>query len=762
MVWLLVLACAQASAPADAGEPFIAIRGDCIDLPFYLGCDLYHGRWAPYAAEEAGTDGWFHDRDGWRQRFETWAARSMNALMLQHPHPFPAFIDYPEYPEAAYFSPEHVRANAEMLRWIIDTAAEYGVTLYFLTWNEWVPRGYADAHDVPMMGPGTEESAALNAYSYSAFFRRFPDAKLITMAGESPPGCVEFVRENVIEPLATLPEPPAVTFWTWCSYPEDVSYVLEGYPGETSIMHYLQYEQLFAPMVDPRVGMTSHACGDRPMLTIGGLGTATGQLYWSDPFYIRDIIRTAPKNNVAGIFFMGLDSWSWVSDKWIGWEALARYWLDPYRGDDRGYWEERINRELGPDVPADAVLDAYIHASGIPTRMLALTHSQSDIFRPQYGLPLVFYLGMPTLSTYVFENHEAIDDQGRLSPRLGLTWPNPGWGEDVLGVRDYVLTEPRSWPAGATKPLDIADELEDHGRTVLAGLDRWPEHPRVLEMNAWLGLHVADKIRAAVAWQRWAIGEADPTDVLDPLDSSIAHFHRYAQVGDELYPRSFGQVTKNYLTKPPPWTNLDLWRSYRHVDEYSFGEWASRFERERRLIADAMADGRVELPYEADLAPPIQGEMVAGIAEDGPWGGFRLIDAAPSGVASMAGGRLICEQDGTHADFYFPFVTDPEELPLQPGTRYQLNFRYQILRVGEEHPLKMSTAARTTEGTWRRDVGLRFFEGPPGTAGNLMIQFTPEEFEDYYVYLSLQGDGAVAVSNVQLLRESPDEGPEGG
>jgi len=758
--------------PTKLSEPLVALRGDYIDLPFYLGCDLYDGRWRWHKDIEGSPTSWFHDRAAWTQRFRTYARRRLDAIFLQHPHPFPAFLTYPEHPEAAYFDEATVARNAETLRWLIDEAARYGVKLYLETWNEWIPRGYAQAHQLPQEAPGTPESAALNRYSYAEFFRRFPGmGGLVTMAAESPPGCVEFVRDNVVKPLAELPHPPKILFWTWCCYPEDANTVLDGYPGPTEIMHYLQYEQLFKPMVDPRVGRMSRACGGRPVTVLGGLGTATGQLYWGDPFIIRDILRDAPRNNVNGVVFCGLDSWQWVSDKWIGWEALARYWWDPSRDDTDGYWERRIADVLGDPAFGKPLLSAYTHASAVPMRLLCLLHSQSDVFRPQYGLALVFYLGMPTLSTYVFENHTHLDEQGRLAPRMGLTWPNPDWGEKVVGVVDFVAAEKGGEKVQGTTPLAIADELGRHAKAIRQareemlplrdrcswGPERFDTLLGVLQMNELLARHNAAKIRAAVAWERWDVGAGPAEAVLPPVDESVSAFAEYAQVAEKLYPNMTYGAKRNVLTKPIPWTNLDLWNHYIYDPSYRFSEYAQRLRRERELIASALAEGRHELPYEPDLLPPVQGETIAGIDRNGPSGGLKLNQFPPKATARMENGRLVCDYQATRADFYFPFVTDTKECPLQRGVRYEVIFRYEALRVGEKDPLVLSFGARTTEGTWHRDVGDRYFFVRKGTTGEIRTQFVPQDFDDYYVYFSMNGDGTVAVEDVRLVRGPKEE-----
>jgi len=752
----------------EVSEPLVGLRGDQVDLPMYLGCDLYDGRWRWHKSKEADPSSWFHDRAGWTARFELYARRRMNTVLFGHPHPFPAFITYPDAPEAAYFDDATVARNCETLQWLIDEGRRYGVRFYFLTWNEWVPRGYAEAHGIPQEGPGTPESAAINRYSYAELYRKFPGlGGLVTMAAESPPGCVEFVRDNVVAPLGQLEHPPEIIFWTWCSYPEDVNTVLGGYPGKTQVQHYLQYEQLFKPMIDPRVGRTSEACGGRPVVILGGLGTATGMLYWSDPLYIRDIMRDVPKQHVGGVFFGGLDSWWPTSDKWIGWEALARYWWDPFREDPPGYWQRRIEDVVGPGY-GDDLLSAYTSASAIATRFLCLVHSQSDVFRPQYGIPLVFYLGMPTLSTYVFENHEYIDDKGRLAPRMGLTWPNPDWGEKVVGIVDYVAARQRGERPEGTTPLDIAQELEDHAEATLAAVARLAplsDNCRlgakwgiaacdVLSFTAHLGLHEAAKIRAALAWESWRVGAGTPDAVLRYLDESLAEWRLYAGLGAKLYPGEWG-TRRNVLTKPFPWTNLDLWRHYAYEPRWTFAQWTKRYERERELVAAALADGRAELPYELDLTTPLEGDVIAGFDGKDAFGGFVINSFPPNATATVENGRLVCDQAGGPTSFYFPMRTDPAACPLERGVMYEMSFRYEVLRAGEDAPPAFSFGARTTEGTWRKDVGARYFFGGAGTAGTIKTQFTPADYDDYYAYISIGASGRIAISDLKLVRARP-------
>ncbi|UCH35738.1 MAG: hypothetical protein JSV65_05135 [Armatimonadota bacterium] len=769
----------QAGAPPtkpSISSPALKLRGDSLDFPFHLGNDLYDGRWRHHANIEHSADSWWLDRGHWEWRLKRCADLRMNALLLCHPHPFPALIDLPEHPEAAYFEPAHLERLQRHFRWILDEAEQYGVRIYLLTWNIWTSPGFAEAHDIAQEGTDSPLVRAYTRACYRRLFETYPKlAGVMTMAGEAPPGCVAFVRDAIVGGLNELAAPPELLYWIWCSYPEDAQVIFDEYKGPASLVHYLQYEQLFRPQADPRIRRASEALGGVPVITLGGLGTATGWLYWSDPYYIREIMADLPRQNGAGCFFQGLDSFGWVAEKWLGWEALGRYWWNPSRPREDDFWRMRIAKRYGVTDVADDFLAASIEASSIPTRLLALLHRQTDHFMPQFGLPLVAYLGLPTLSTYVFENHEGIDEKGRLVPRLGLTWPNPDWGERVVGVRDFVAGK-----TDGTTPVQIADELERSAKDVLdrvrrmrgsadavtCGAEKWSRMLDQMEMNGHLGVHTAAKIRAAVAWARWRKGSADADDVLVPLRESVGAMEKMADAAARIYPGIEISTWRPGISRPPPWTNLQIWQTDRYR-KHDFSDSAAMFRRELEWIEGELSAGYPQplLPFEDDLAPkPPDARLVLRWdcgAE--PPQGLRMNSFPPDAVARIAAGdapaplarkRLVAEH--RKDDFWFPLTTDPQTLPLRIGKSYWVSMDYWIISDAEELGEWLSAGARTTEGGWRNDIGARYMGGPAGTRGKITLTFAPETWDDFYVYVSIHGAARVELDNVEIWEGSSD------
>ncbi|MGQ9731561.1 MAG: hypothetical protein ACUVX8_09850 [Candidatus Zipacnadales bacterium] len=52
-----------------------------------------------------------------------------------------------------------------------------------------------------------------------------------------------------------------------------------------------------------------------------------------------------------------------------------------------------------------------------------------------------------------------------------------------------------------------------------------------------------------------------------------------------------------------------------------------------------------------------------------------------------------------------------------------------------------------------REMVVRYFGGPAGTTGEIRTQFTPKEYDDYYVYPSMNGEGTIALEEVRLIEE---------
>ncbi len=792
----LAAAARPQAAPARARQ--IEMRGTVSQLPFWLGTTMYGNQWK---VDVEGSN-WWYDKGHWNRHFDELVRLKLNALFLLHPDPYPAFVDVPGYPEARYLSPEELARSREMLRWILAEAKQHGVRIYLLTWNVNLPPGLQKAHNLPESGADTPLTRAFTRAAVAATFRDFPGlAGIATMAAETPPGCVDFVVEGICAGLRDSGRNPELIFWSWCSYPEDSRRILSAYPN-TRLLHYLQYEQYFKPMADPRIGRFSKACGNAPMVALGGPKSCHGYLYWCDPEWARLTVRSLREQNGTGFIIE-----SYHADPEIGREALAYYAANPDEPYSPARWEKRFGEVYGRPDLGKPLLAAAQAASRILPRFVTLVHSQTDHYAPQLGLPLVYYTDMPTLSSYVFENVQTLDPNGYLRPNLGLCWPNPDWGEKVVGVREYArslagrdarpttaLHRPTttgpgpssrqgsdlagrraSSPAGRdarpTTPADIAGQIEAlastcraNVRTARAALkpsdsERLRSLLDLLDLSAALGDHYAAKVRAAIDWERWRAGnEASGAACVKHLSASVDAWEQVVAVANRIYPGNVG-YWRSEMASAPPWTQNQIWESYAMVQ----GHWRDNlepFRQELALVREEIARGprSASLPlWEALRAVPasrLTPVFADGFDEAGTarraWDPGATRTAEASEVLAGAGAALL-DSRGLPGEWHMMLRSDRAALRLAPGKRYQVTFRYRVVDPGKEYASPFAVAARSDKGGVPADIGSgRTWGAAKGAAGTRTVLLEPRSYDDYYLFFSIHGAAAVVIDDLRV------------
>ncbi len=753
-------------------RPSLALRGLDETFPFWLGTTLYQSHWKMHESNERNFDGWWFNKERWRRRFAAMERQRVNAICFNHPHPYPGLLSLERYPTARHYRPDVLGRHQEMFRWITAEAKRHGVNVYFLTWNICLPPSFARKHGLKEFGSDTPLARAYTRYCVTELFRTYPElGGLVTMAAEAPPGCVDFVADAIIGGLKDSGTNPDLIFWTWCSWPQDAKRILAAYP-KTRLMHYLQYEQFFKPMADPRIGLYSAECDNAPMIAVGGPKSAHGYLLWFDPQYARQVIADLTRGNGAGIFVE-----AWCMEPSLAREAFARYAFDLGLDYDATIWYRWLAERYDIDLTAGrSLLEAMHHASAIIPRFLVLVHSQSDHYMPQFGLPLIYYLEMPTLNTYVFENTQTVNEAGHLTPRLGLSHPNPDWGERVLGVKEYVAS-PRP-PSGATTPPSLARELASHaaqcnhridsitsnlraGRGDHAGL---PRLLKMLRLNAALGSHFASKIEAAVAWQRFKSGKTDGKACIRHLGDSLEAWKQVVRVANRVFPKAQLPGWKSELASQPPWQQNAIWRSYRRAHLH-WRDHLMPFQREFDIVREQIRrDPRdAHLPLWEQLMGAWL-EQVESIAtydfehaaqSDWQWHACARRTTEPTEVITgRASARL--DTRPSQQEWNTVLTSAPGAVRLQPGQKYQVQFEYRILDAGSQYPEPFAMAARTPTGGGGKDIGQRrFWGGPTGAIGTRVIQFEPRDYDDYYLFFCIRGRAAIVVDNVRIERIRP-------
>lgn len=760
------------------------LRGLTQSLPLWLGTSMYAEQWRRFASAETDPNGPWFDRDGWKTRLDRMAAMGYNALLLLHPHPYCGLLALEQYPGACHFAPDVLPRYIEQFRWLLAEARIRSIGVYLLTWNICLPPTWAKANGLTEFGADTPLTRAYTRHAVKELFATYPNlAGLATMAAESPPGCIDFVVEAIAGGMndvraarASQPaegrQSPELIFWNWCSYPEDARRVLEAY-ANTRLMSYLQYEQWFKPMVDPRVPRFAIWAGAGPpnpaapavsTLVLGGPKSALAYLFWGDPAWLREVAVDCRRQGTDGIFFE-----THSAETWLAREAMGYYAANPDAPLDANKWARRQDEVYGTGRYGGQLLEAMQHAGAIVPRFLTLVHSQSDHYMPQFGLPLSHYLEMPTLSSYVFENTQTTDDRGYLTPRLGLTWPNPDWGEHVVGIRE----EARGTAApGATLPSDIAREIIAHAgacRSRLAVLKqlqpesgeqarRLDELIARLELNAALGEHFSAKIRAALAWERIQTGQGRADDCLRPLEESVRAWETVSEIAGRLYPRPV-RYWQSQIVSPPPWTQNNIWSDYRLVE----GHWRDqlpRFRRELDLLQKSLSvpATRAWLPTWDHLDAAPDDNLITlhritlrnGAQTDRRFklGAGVSVTADPSLIlgddeALLADTRSL--GDGVHEIL----TTVPQAVELRAGMSYQIALIYRAVDRGGIDTRPYEIGVRPVGGG--PPLGEhRFWGAPAGHAGVRILKVPALGAPDYVIYVAIHGRAAVILDQLNI------------
>lgn len=765
LIALLTALCIRHSCSHAGAKPSLEIRGVTMEFPFWLGTSMYDNHWRGYAENERHTNWWWFNREHWQRKFAEMERLHLNALALLHPHPYPALVNLPAFPNAHYFDDATLARNRKMFRWILSEGKRHGVSIYFLTWNIVLPPKFATAHGLAEFGADVPLARAYTRAIVAELFRTYPDlGGLITMAGETPPRCIDFVEDAICGGLRDSGVNPQLIFKTWCSYPEDAMRIIKAYP-RTYLLHPLQYEQLFVPKADPRIGRFSRECGNIPMIALGGPKSAHGYLFWGDPQWAREIVLDLRRQNGIGLFLE-----TYCADPWLARESFARYMHDVGTHYDPTEWARKIGKRYARADLGAELLMAMQHASRIIPRLLMLVHSQSDHFKPQFGLPLIYYLEMPTVSTYVFENVQTVDERGYLRPNLGLCYPNPDWGERVASVWEFVAGKA---PHNATTPLQIADQIERHATQCLKIVyqirNALTEHDGAylrqlldrLELNAHLGLHFASKIRSAVAWARFKRSKGTGEACVRHLVASVKAWERVATIASKLYPKSV-TFWRSEMASQPPWTQNQLWHSYRLVRSH-WREHLEPFRREVEIIRREIARGRerASLPLWENLFAEPRERLELIFADDFErrddvhwiWSEGSAWTDNPAEVISGKGAVRL-DTRALKGKYHNPLRWRPNAVRLKVGERYQLEFDYRILMRGLDFPDScFAVAARTPTGGVKNDIGTgRFWSGRNGTVGHRVVFLTPRHYDDYALFFSIHGRAAIVIDNLRVYR----------
>lgn len=552
------------------GQPALGFRAIKFDLP-----------WDSYRASAALSQhiGTVRDERFWTAFFDMMARNRFNAITLSNLHPWPYMVRTPGYPEANPFDDRQLEEWRKLHRSIFRLARERGIDTYLLPFNIFVSKEFAAAHGVgmqnyyPQYNTHGDMSPLIQDYvrkSATQVLEEYPDLTGFGLnLGEGMGGMTAAERIGWIDrtylaairgarrPVKLLWQVNSVETKEWKSTSAD--------PKVDERMLREAIERIDFVDGPIHVGMKfnwSHALSSPTLVQIHGgkVGDTYSNpgpknfriawiarnedvfaLRWGVPSFVRQHILANGAPSYVGGYTVGSETYVPALDYFTkatgnrNWAyAFERQWLFYM------LWGRLLYDPTTPDsVFADAfarryhsqgrnLLQAYERASATPLRLGSMFYSQWD-------------------HTLYSEGSLWLD--GRKMAYIGVDAliRQPVLDPTYVGVADYVAAtaKGRGFARSRITPPVLADQLEADCRTALRLVARIePGNDlaltyEVADVRTWahLGLHLAAKVRGAVAIQRFRTN-GDPAakdEAVRHLTAALGEWDKVIAITDPLY-----------------------------------------------------------------------------------------------------------------------------------------------------------------------------------------------------------------------------------
>jgi len=343
---------------------------------------------------------WYYSRDYWQAYFQMLARNRFNRFNLVFAHqtdylapPYPFWISLPEFPgiRAKNLTAAQQARNLEMLQYISQTAADYGLDFTLGIWE----------HNIqPGMKPSVEGLTPDNIGPYSQralseILKLCPAIRSVQMRTNSESGIpndkqVAFYRDYIYPALKSPGHLVTLDLRGWTMRPEMLEAATgAGMPVRLSTKYWA--EDLGRPYqpAETFAGYSYHNFLQKPRdysfyWELWGLGSHR-ILLWGDPDYVRRAAGTFTLSGSIGFEidpplaqkgFGNIPS-SWKSES-PGKYEFEKYWMfyllwgrlsyDP-KASDR-LWIAELEKRFGV-AAAPAVMEAYRNASGVLNEIVA-------------------------------------------------------------------------------------------------------------------------------------------------------------------------------------------------------------------------------------------------------------------------------------------------------------------------------------------------------------------------------------------------------
>jgi hypothetical protein len=554
-----------------SARPALAFRGIKFNTPW----DTYR----PSSALDQHYDT-ARDLKFWERFLDMMVENRFNAVSLWTMHPFTYMIRPKNFPEAGKWTPQQLAEWQTLYHGIFRMAKERGLDTYVVFWSIFVSEEFSKAHGVAKQNfyphyyvPG-DTSPITKRYlreSVAQMLEEYPDLDGIGvshgegMAGMTPLQRQQFVDEVFIagaleakrkEPVKLIHRVP---FSSGLSSGPGVSTDVEkmtraameklGDKFEGPIWVEMKFNWSHGHSTPRLVKVHGGKLGDTYFEPLPSNYRIVWQvrnedffaLRWGEPGFIRQHIAENGRQDYVGGYFVGSETyipaldyftaskqpvaWKYAFERqWLFYELWGRLLYDPATPDS--VFEAEFTRRYG--AGAKPLLAAYALASNTQLRLASLYDSRWDFTLYSEGL-----LALQGEETH-YIGVDALINQPPMDPAY-------------VSVADYVKATRagESFAADRVTPPELADALERDSRAALELVRNIDTRGNaslmyeVADVKAWsqLGLHLAEKLRGAVALQtyRSSHAAADRQAAITHLDRALAAWDQLIRITRPIY-----------------------------------------------------------------------------------------------------------------------------------------------------------------------------------------------------------------------------------
>ncbi|PAP78704.1 hypothetical protein BSZ37_08365 [Rubrivirga marina] len=558
-----------AEVEAVEESPALEFRGIKFNLP-----------WETYRPSSALTQHTETARDPayWEAFLDMMVENRFNVVSLWNLHPYTFMVRPTNFPEASPWSEAEQAEWEALYREIFRLAKERALDTYIVHWSIFVSEAFAEAHDVAetnfyphyyVPGDTTEIVRRYLRESVRQVLEAYPDLDGVGishgegMAGMTPLERQRWMDDVLIAGMLEADRPVKlihrVPFSSGTSSDPGVS----GDVEEVTRAAMERLEDRFdGPIWVEMKFNWSHAHSTPELVKVHGgeLGDTYFDplptnyrivwqmrnedffaLRWGVPSFIREhVARNGEAAYVGGYFvgsetyipaldyFTALDEpvdWRWAFERqWLFYKLWGRLLYDPATPD--AVFQAEFDRRYG-EAGAN-LLNALSLASSTQLRLASLYDAMWDFTLYSEG-----FLALQGDSTRYISVDRLIEQ--------------PTMDPDYVSVGEFVATMQSGGSFGADRvtPPILADMLERDGREALRlvdGVDTSGDASlryEVADVQTWahLGLHLAEKLRGAVALQTYRLdgAEADHAAAIDHLERALSHWDEVVAITRPLY-----------------------------------------------------------------------------------------------------------------------------------------------------------------------------------------------------------------------------------